>query len=642
MGISNSKVETCKPLGLCKERKKFIKQAIDSRYNLAAAHVVYIQSLHNIGIALSKFAETEFSLEQSHPPPRVNNGNSSKLSYMKSNGVSSVTVNLNLNPSGSSSFSNKVSVDDVESLQPPPPPPPRFSWDYFEPSDGSFRLMGHNRFQNGKNVDDDLGVLVTPPESLRKDQNGHFDDNVVESEVKESDLVCKNDQSEECDSLKDGCLTEQESDDHPVELIAHRTKDFLSSIKEIENHFIRASKSGYEVSRMLEANKIQVSYSEARGSSTGSSLSFLTCFRGENALVLYEPQQTTKVITWKRSTSLNSSLSNLQSPPTTDDKENNFMEEFCMIAGSHSSTLERVYAWERKLYDEVKASESIRKEYDRKCDELRHQFTKDIKPHLIDKNRAVAKDLHSRLKVALHTVDSISKRIEKMRDEELQPQLLELIHGLIRMWKSILECHRTQHITISLAYDSKTSKNQKYGSETKNQIMSELQHETERFGSSFSDLVKCYNSYIDSINSWLQNCIVLPKERVRGRRVFSPRRAVAPPIFVISRDWSNGLKLLPSQKLSDAIKDFSCQIRRLYNEEFQNKEISLINREEMNNGEVIGSSLSKMHSCLTKVLDRLTEFSESSLMMYEDIKVKCETAENVYSNYKPPNRAFSI
>jgi hypothetical protein len=25
-----------------------------------------------------------------------------------------------------------------------------------------------------------------------------------------------------------------------------------------------------------------------------------------------------------------------------------------MIAGSHSSTLDRLYAWERKLYDEIK------------------------------------------------------------------------------------------------------------------------------------------------------------------------------------------------------------------------------------------------------------------------------------------------
>lgn len=37
-----------------------------------------------------------------------------------------------------------------------------------------------------------------------------------------------------------------------------------------------------------------------------------------------------------------------------DDSGSEFVEEFCMIAGSHSSTLDRLYAWERKLYDEVK------------------------------------------------------------------------------------------------------------------------------------------------------------------------------------------------------------------------------------------------------------------------------------------------
>lgn len=77
----------------------------------------------------------------------------------------------------------------------------------------------------------------------------------------------------------------------------------------------------------------------------------------------------------------------------------------------------------------LQASESIRKEYDKKCDQLRHQFAKDLKTHMIDKTRSLVKDLHSRIIVALHSVDSISKRIEKMRDEELQPQLLELIQG---------------------------------------------------------------------------------------------------------------------------------------------------------------------------------------------------------------------
>jgi hypothetical protein len=77
----------------------------------------------------------------------------------------------------------------------------------------------------------------------------------------------------------------------------------------------------------------------------------------------------------------------------------------------------------------MQASESIRKVYDRKCHQLRHQFAKDQGTQVIDKTRAVVKDLHSRIRVAIYSVDSISKRIEKMRDEELYPQLLELTEG---------------------------------------------------------------------------------------------------------------------------------------------------------------------------------------------------------------------
>jgi hypothetical protein len=56
---------------------------------------------------------------------------------------------------------------------------------------------------------------------------------------------------------------------------------------------------------------------------------------------------------------------------------------------------------------------------------------------VIDKTRAVVKDLHSRVSVVIQAVDAISKRIEKIRDEELQPQLVELIQGYIYLIDSI-------------------------------------------------------------------------------------------------------------------------------------------------------------------------------------------------------------
>jgi hypothetical protein len=45
-----------------------------------------------------------------------------------------------------------------------------------------------------------------------------------------------------------------------------------------------------------------------------------------------------------------------------------------------------------------------------------------------DKTRAEVKDLHARILVAIRSAESISQRIQKLRDEELQPQLVELIH----------------------------------------------------------------------------------------------------------------------------------------------------------------------------------------------------------------------
>ncbi|GJW10089.1 nitrate regulatory gene2 protein [Tanacetum coccineum] len=479
MGVSNSKSDTsCEPLRLCKERKKFMKQATDSRYNLAAAHVVYMQSLQNIGIALCKFAETQVSLDLLNMPQigcnadpggqagelgssQPHSPNNSALSYMKSGSANAVTVNID-------SDSNKVYVDDVESLPPPPPPPTT-------PSFG------------------DLKGFVTPPESVHRDQNGHDFDNVVDSEVNESRLICKNDRIEQCDS-KNGCLAVEETED-PSEFITHRAKDFLSCIKDIEDHFIRASKSGDEVSRMLEANKIQVSYTEAK--STGSVFV---------ALNLFSEEDTTLVL-------LEAILQLL-----TD----------CMLEKGNSM---------------MKRVNVLETEYDRKT--------------------------------------------------------------------------KSQH------------------GETKNQILAELQHEIEYFGSSFSDLVKCCTLYVESINSWLQNCIILPKERAKSRRAFCPRRAVAPPIFVICRDWSAGIQNLPSQKLSDTIKDLLSNVRLLSDAELKNGQ-------EMKNDDVLGLNLSTIHSSLTKVLDRLTKFAEDSLKMYEDIKHNSETAGNAYSNYRPPPRPFSI
>ncbi|XP_057786064.1 protein ALTERED PHOSPHATE STARVATION RESPONSE 1-like [Salvia miltiorrhiza] len=712
MGITNSKGERSSALKLCRERKKFIKQAIDSRYALAAAHVSYVQSLRNLGIALRRFAEAEVLVEtslsasateldktpshSSYPSPSpshlggvsdspVLNGSplsTARVSYMRSSGATALTVRLNTR--------NSFVEEGEFSMPPPPPPPPDDSgWDYFDPADESFRFPG----QDGNLDTDDAGMYgdsgkkefdfsrgngiyeregsMTPKLESPTNGNGRLaaenSQQRVEGEVKDMAVgkevsgsrgkvagktpVGQSNSRTNKSVVENDICAERED---PSEFITHRAKDFLSSIKDIDSRFFRASESGREVSRMLEANKIHVGYAEARGASSASL--YLTsfgvgCCQGGSANIS-DDQIVTKVITWKRTTSSKSSSSrNPLAMKDDDDSGSEYIDEFCMISGSHSSTLDRLYAWERKLYDEVKASESIQREYDRKCDQLRHQFAKDLSPQVIDKTRAAVKDLHSRIRVALHAVDSISKRIEKMRDEELLPQLRELIQGLTTMWKAMLECHHSQYITISLAYHTKSSAVAPLG-ETQRQIINQLQDEVEYFGLSFADWINSYTSYVEALNSWLQNCILQPRERKGRRGEAPPRRSLAPSIFVLCRDWSAGIKSLPSQEVSDAIKAFLGDLRRsVRNQSEEPRKTG--NTGESQNDEADGkaeedkdgdrpSHISCVQPSLTKVLDRLTKFSEASVKMCEDIWQKCDTARNAYENYKAPPRSYSI
>lgn len=207
------------------------------------------------------------------------------------------------------------------------------------------------------------------------------------------------------------------------------------------------------------------------------------------------------------------------------------------------------------------------------------------------------------------------------------------------MWKSMLECHHSQYMTISLAYILKSFSGAPCR-ETQKQIMNQLQGEVEYFRLSFIDWINRYTSYVEALNSWLQNCILQPRERYKGRRAFSPRRVLAPPIIVLCRDWSAGIKSLPAREVSNAIKAFLSDLQHSarhidmhINEEAECKDDGK-NNDTLN--------LSCIQTSLTKVLERLTKFSESSMKMCEDIHQKCEAARNAYDNYKAPPRSFGI
>ncbi|XP_027918732.1 nitrate regulatory gene2 protein-like isoform X3 [Vigna unguiculata] len=434
IGCVNSKTEKDGALRLCKERKMLIKVAIDSRHAFAAAHLSYIQSLRNIGVALRRYAEAEMLLESSlsisdhtpslstYPSPSpsespLNNESHHHVSYMKTGG--SEAVNVMIDPHAENLWVDEAIESDA-------------SWDFFDAADSakSSEFTVHashykDEEETGSFLENDYCNL--PVECCRQKGDGEM------RKLESSTNVGVVGRSSSKNSKNVAVNTERED---PSEFISHRAKDFLSSVKVIKHRFVRASESGREVSRLLEANKIKVGYSEPKVGKSPATIFLATfmfaCF-SENAIPAISQEPAQKIISWKRTESSQSaSMRNplvKTSETYMDDSGSDFVEEPCMISGSHSCTLERLYAWERKLYDEVKAGEFIRKKFDRKCDQLRHQFAKDESSRVIDKTRSIVKDLHSQIIVAIYSADLISKRIEMIRDEELFPQLLEFTQG---------------------------------------------------------------------------------------------------------------------------------------------------------------------------------------------------------------------
>jgi len=309
MGGSNSKTEKTDALRMCKERKMLIKQAMDSRYGLAAAHIAYIQSLRNIGIALRRFAEAEVLMNESslspsasaqnteldktpshssYPSPSPSNPDADesparpRLSYMRSGGAAGgVAVTVRYNPATNThSF-----VDDDEGfpMPPPPPPPPPpgeggASWDYFDAVDQpeSFRFVGVDSMDANSSESirlwgdaADHVASIDAQNSNTRNPNGKPQESapqVSKSEDREippslANAIVVKENVERCGSKRDVCPERED----PSEFITHRAKDFLSSTKDIEHRFFRASEAGKEVGRMLEGSKIKVGYAEVKG-----------------------------------------------------------------------------------------------------------------------------------------------------------------------------------------------------------------------------------------------------------------------------------------------------------------------------------------------------------------------------------------
>lgn len=613
MGCVASRLEEEEEVvSICRERKRLMKLIVERRYALADAHCRYCQSLYAVSAAIKLFVARNStpcspflitfpppncpSSSPPPPPPEAEEIVITNPMFLHQNPSQPTTTTQEALPccesliSSSSSSSSSSSEDNggvheergkVETGQrqeqeqeqqpcgyfymgmPPPMPSPQryFGWDFFNPF-GAEAIAGGFRH----NSDDDLRA-VREEEGIPdlEEEVGGGEGEQGQEAVGNVVVVVEengNDNFGHVVKAVDGGNVSQAErglkviDDTPV-----RGRELLDALRDIEDHFIRAYDSGKEVSRMLEANKMnmQSGFEEIKENST----------------------KLIQAITWHRSnTSRSSSCKSLvassskNSTAWTEYKNDLFDDYGGMAAGSHSLTLGRLYAWEKKLYEEVKDGDSIRKLYERKCGHLRNKDIKGEDTLSVDKTRAAVKDLYSRILVAVRRAESISHIIQKLTDEELQPQIIELLQGLTQSWKTMMESHETQNHII---FEVKTFDCPTYGkfcNDSHRLATLQLEAEIRNWRECFTDYIAAQRLYVEALHGWLSKFIV-PEVEFGSRARSSappPYRANGPPLYMICHNWLTSMENLPDKAVSVAMRSFVRDVRALWVQQGEEQE----------------------------------------------------------------------
>ncbi|XWS62619.1 hypothetical protein CRYUN_Cryun06bG0026700 [Craigia yunnanensis] len=576
MGCVASKLEEKEEVvSICRERKRLIKLAVDRRYALAQAHCRYCQALYAVAAAIKLFVARHSSPSSpfliTFPPPCPSTPpatdqnmktNPMFLQQRPSESTHEAIACESCDSSTSSDTSEEETKEEVvrEEQQQPcgyfymqmPSPQRDFGWDFFNPFDvvRPEIISGYNRCSDDdlRVVREEEGIPVLEEEGDTKEEEKKVvfveeKDTKREHEESESGLVKVKEETNVSQGKQKG-LTVIDSPE--------KGRELLEALKDIVDHFIRAYDSGKDVSRMLEANMVHLQ----------SGLEEIK----ENSTNLIQ------AITWHRSTlskppsckSLVASSSK-SSPAWTEYKNDLFDEYGGMESGSHSLTLGRLYAWEKKLYEEVKAGDSIRKIYERKCSQLRSQDVKGYDELTMDKTRAAIKDLYARILIAIRSAESISKRIQKLREEELQPQIVELLKGLTQTWKVMLESHETQN---KILFEVKSFACPTYGkfcNDSHQLATLQLEAELQNWRARFEEYVAAQRAYIEALHGWLTKFLVPEVEFYsRGRNSAAPYGANVPPLLVICYNLLTSMEELPDKAVTFSLKSFSKDVRALW------------------------------------------------------------------------------
>ncbi|KAF8110797.1 hypothetical protein N665_0079s0109 [Sinapis alba] len=587
MGCTASKLDGEDTVRRYKNRRRLMKEAVYARHSLAAAQADYCRSLRLTGSALSSFAAgeplsvsyqtpavflhhppppplSEHSPTNSIPPPppppppqppvisasssrRRKQQHKPKLPHILSDSSPSsspVSERSNFYPRAyqnstySATPSHASSVWNWENFYPPSPPDSEFFDKKAQEQRETERTEHASNTKKKKNsmVDEEEETEREEVQCSSWDVQDHYittssseeeedDDNMESvSEIgttttarasKRQHHQQASPMPREYDKADDDATTYSGSYRGGGD-VAVRHRDLKEIADAIKEYFDKAAAAGDQVSQMLELGRAQLDGS----------------FRQLKKTVIHS----------------SSILSNLSStwtskPPlavkyrldTTALDQPNSLKSLC-------STLDRLLAWEKKLYEEIKAREGVKIEHEKKLSQLQSQEYKGEDTSKLDKIKASINRLQSQIIVTSEAVSTTSTAIIRLRDTDLVPQLVELCHGFMYMWKAMHQFHETQNSIVQQVKGlvDRSGKGEST-SELHRQATRDLESAVSSWHSSFSHLIEFQRDFIRSVHAWFK-LTILHKD---------PTDA-----YSFCEEWKLALDRVPDTVASEAIKSF--------------------------------------------------------------------------------------
>ncbi|CAH2036481.1 unnamed protein product [Thlaspi arvense] len=321
------------------------------------------------------------------------------------------------------------------------------------------------------------------------------------------------------------------------------TTNLANVFIEIDDNFLKASESAHEVSKMLEATRLHYhsNFADNRGHIDHSA-------------------RVMRVITWNRS---------FRGIPNTDDAKDDFDSA---ENETHATVLDKLLAWEKKLYDEVKAGELMKIEYQKKVAHLNRVKKRGGHSDSLERAKAAVSQLHTRYIVDMQSMDSTVSEINRLRDEQLYVKLVHLVEAMGKMWEMMQMHHQRQAEISKFLKSLDVSQAVKETNDHHHERTIQLLAVVQEWHTQFCRMIDHQKTYIKSLGGWLKLNLI-PIESTLKEKVSSPPRVPNPAIQKLLHAWYDRLDKIPDEMARTAIINFAAVVSTIMQQ--QEEEIKL-------------------------------------------------------------------